>query len=193
MKLPLCHRQIPLTSAPPLAHRAWMNPHHLEFHPWMLILLLAPFLSTQAPSLYAQNKPAQAWTPATYHGLTVGSSSKEDVLRVLGRPSSISRDSDSGEPLWTYQVTDPFPGSLEAYIKGGTTLGGFTLTVSRLVTKAEVIKVFGPTYHYSKRSLPFGPLEMMAYPNRGIAIFLQFENNEAVDLIIYSAKPVNPH
>jgi hypothetical protein len=156
------------------------------------ILLMAAFLSGQAPSLHAQKKPAPAWTPATYRGLTVGSSSKDDVFRVLGRPSSISKDSDSGEPLWNYQVSDPFPGSLEVYIKGGTTLGGFTLSLSRLVTRAEIIKMFGPNYRYSKRSTASGPLEMLAYPDRGIAIIFQFENNEAVDLIIYSAKPVNP-
>jgi hypothetical protein len=34
---------------------------------------------------------------------------------------------------------------------------------------------------------------MLAYPDRGLAIIFQFENNEVVDLIIYSAKPVNPH
>lgn len=156
------------------------------------ILLLAALLFGQAPSLHAQNKPAPAWTPATYRGLTVGSSSKDDVFRVLGRPSSISKDSDSGEPLWNYQVSDPFPGSLEAYIKGGTTLGGFTLSLSRLVTRAEIIKMFGQNYRYSKRSTASGPLEMLAYPDRGIAIIFQFENNDAVDLIIYSANPVNP-
>jgi hypothetical protein len=157
------------------------------------IVVLAALLSGQAPSLHAQKKPAPAWMPATYRGLTVGSSRKEDVLRVLGWPSSISKDSDSDEPLWTYQVSDPFPGSLEAYIKGGTTLGGFTLSPSRQVTRAEVIKMFGPNYRYSKRPTTSGPLEMLAYPDRGIAIILQFENNEALDLIIYSAKPVNPH
>lgn len=52
--------------------------------------------------------------------------------------------------------------------------------------------MFGPNYRYSKRSTASGPLEMLAYPDRGIAIIFQFENNEAVDLIIYSAKPVNP-
>ncbi len=157
------------------------------------ILLLSALLSGQTPSLHAQKNPTPAWTPATYRGLTVGPSSKGDVLRVLGRPSSISKDSDSGEPLWNYQVSDPFPGSLEAYIKGGTTLGGFTLSPSRQVTRAEIIKMFGPNFRYSKRPTASGPLEMLAYPGRGMAIILQFENNEAVDLIIYSAKPVNPH
>lgn len=157
------------------------------------ILALAALLFGHAASLHAQNKPGPAWTPATYRGLTVGSSSKEDVLRVLGIPSSISKDSDSGEPLWTYRVSDPFPGSLEAYIKGGTTLGGLTLSLSRQVTRTEIIKMFGPNYRYSKRPTASGPLEMMAYPDRGIAIILQFENNEVADLIIYSAKPVNPH
>jgi len=155
------------------------------------ILLLAALLSV--PSLHAQKKPAPAWTPATYRGLTVGSSSKEDVLRVLGRPSSISKDSDSGEPLWYYQVSDPFPGSLEAYIKGGTTLGGFTLTPSRQVTRAETVKMFGPNYRYSRRPTPSAYVEMLAYPDRGIAIILSPVNNQAVDLIIYSVKPVNPH
>ena len=155
------------------------------------ILIMAAILSGQAPSLHAQKKPAPAWTPATYRGLTVGSSSKDDVFRVLGRPSTISNDSDSGE-LWNYQVSDPFPGLLEAYIKDGTTLGGFTLSLSRLVTRSAIIKMFGPNYRYSKRSIASGPLEMLAYPDRGIAIILQFENNEAADLIIYSVKPVNP-
>jgi hypothetical protein len=156
-------------------------------------LLLAALLSGQASSLHAQKIPAPAWTPATYRGLTVGSSSKEDVLRVLGRPSSISKDSDSGEPLWNYEVSDPFPGSLEAYIKGGTTLGGFTLRPSLQVTRAKIIKMFGPNYRYSKRPTAYGPLEMLAFPNRGIAIFFQLGDNETVDLIIYSVKPVNPH
>lgn len=157
------------------------------------ILVLTALVFGQAASLHAQQKLASTWAPATYRGLTVGSSSKEDVLRVLGKPSSISRDSDSGEPLWNYQVSDPFPGSLEAYIKGGTTLGGFTLSLSRQVTKAEIIKMFGPNYRYSKRPTASGPLEMLSYPDRGIAIILQFENNGVADLIIYSAKPVNPH
>ena len=157
------------------------------------VLLLAALLSCQSPSLHAQKNPSPTWTPATYRGLTVGSSSEGDVLRVLDVPSSISKDSDTGEPLWTYKVSDPFPGSLEAYIKGGKTLGGFTLTPSRLVTRAEIIKKFGPNYRYSKRAIASGPLEMQSYPDRGIAIIFQPENNEAVDLIIYSDKPVNPH
>jgi hypothetical protein len=53
--------------------------------------------------------------------------------------------------------------------------------------------MFGPNYRYSKHLLPSGPLEMLTYPDRGIAFFFQFENNEVIDLIIYSAKPVNPH
>jgi hypothetical protein len=157
------------------------------------ILLMATLLSGLAPSLHAQKKPAPVWTPATYRGLTVGSSSKEDVLRVLGKPSSISKDSDSAEPLWYYQVSDPFPGSLEAYIKGGTTLGGFTLRPSRQVTRAEIIKMFGSNYRYSKHLIASGPLEMLAYPDQGIAIFSQYGNHEVIDLIIYSVKPVNPH
>jgi len=157
------------------------------------ILLLVALFSGQATSLHAQKKPASTWMPATYRGLTVGTSSKGDVLRVLGIPASITKDSDSGEPLWNYQVSDPFPGSLEAYIKNGTTLGGLTLTPSRPVTGAEITRLLGPNYLYSKRPTASGPLEMLAYPNRGIAIILQFKNNEAVDMIIYSAKPVNPH
>lgn len=156
-------------------------------------LFLTVLVSGLVPSLHAQKKPSLVWAPATYRGLTVGSSSKEDVLRVLGVPASISKDSDSGDPLWNYQVSNPFPGSLEAYIKGGTMLGGFTLRPSRLVTRAEIIKMFGPNYSYSKRPTASGPLEMLTYPDRGIAIILQFENNDAVDLVIYSAKQVNPH
>jgi hypothetical protein len=154
------------------------------------ILFLGVLLSTQTLSLQAQKKTT--WTPATYRGLTVGLSSKEDVLRVLGTPSSISKDSDSSDPLWHYQVSDPFPGSLEAWIKDGTTLGGFTLTPSRPVPKAEIIKIFGSNYRYSKHLLASGPVEMLSYPNRGIAAIFEYENNEAIDLIIYSVKPVNP-
>lgn len=156
-------------------------------------LLLAALLFGLSASLQAQKRPAPRWKPATYRGLTVGLSSKEDVLRVLGKPASVSRDSESGEPLWDYRVTAPFPGTLEAYIKHGTTLGGFTLTPSSLVTRAEAVKLFGSNYHYSRHSTPAGPLDMLAYPDRGITIILEFENDEAVDLIIYSPKPVNPH
>jgi hypothetical protein len=82
--------------------------------------VLAVFLAITAPySDKLQAATSKVWAAATYHKLTVGTSTREEVLKVLGKPKTIGKEQDTGLPTMTYLVSDPVPGTLVAYIEKG--------------------------------------------------------------------------
>lgn len=155
-------------------------------------------------SLLAQailhGQPSRVWKAATYKGLVVGTSSRSDVIRTLGKPRYVGYEEDTGEPVMTYEVTSPEPGDLMVYVRHGI-LRGLTLNPSSALTRAEIIRKFGPDYldgHYSVDEClseggtaplyenPDGPFEQIEYRSRGIAVALQ---NGEVEAIVFEGPP----
>jgi hypothetical protein len=114
----------------------------------MLVMFLA---SMVLRSSAAQTPALKPWSAATYHGLTVGTSTRADVLKLLGKPNYVGREEDTGVPIMTYLVADPVPGTLVVYIKKGI-LDGMRLDLNKTLTKDDIIRFFGTHYvvvHYA--------------------------------------------
>lgn len=159
---------------------------------WMALgALLVPFLHGQ---------PSRVWKAATYKGLVVGTSSRSDVIRTLGKPKYIGPEEDTGEPIMEFEVKEPVPGKLTAYVRHGV-LEGLALTPSGTLGRADIIKKFGRDYldvHYAVDEClseggtaplyenPDGPFEQIEYRSRGIAIVLR---NGEVEAIVFEGPP----
>jgi hypothetical protein len=153
-----------------------------------------------------QKLAERSWLPATYQGLTIGVSTKEDVLRVLGKPKSIGKEQDTGLPTMTYVVTDPVPGVLTVYVQKGI-LDGIGLTPKKSLTKGDIIRLFGPNYiivHYATDDClddggaapiyenPRGSIKHMEYRDRGVAASFAYDDDQKVEAIVFTSKPFGP-
>jgi len=150
-----------------------------------------------------QKLAERSWMPAVYHDLTVGVSTKDDVLRVLGKPKAIGKEQDTGLPTMTYVVTDPVPGVLTVYVQKGV-LDGMTLSLKKRLSKREIIRLFGSDYiavQYDTDDClgkggaapiyesPNGPIKHLEYRDKGIGVI--FHESEAV-AIAFVSKPFGP-
>ena len=158
---------------------------------WLIVLL---FLGVCAFAL-AQDKPA--WSPAHYRGLTIGKSTLSDVRRVLGDAKYSGHEEDTGVPILSYEVNDPWPGYLIVYYKRGI-LTGLTLGLKDEVTKDDIIHQFGSDFVLTRYefddcravggSAPVyeskdGSLEQMEYRRLGISVPL---NGSRISQIAYT-------
>jgi hypothetical protein len=165
------------------------------------IVLVVQFGFTTVP----QARVARNWTPAVYHSLIVGKSTKADVLNVLGRPKSVGKEQDTGIPIISYGVSDPVRGTLVVYLRRGL-LDGMSLFPENQFTKNDIIRVLGPDYlvvHYSMDgclgnenggAAPIyedrnGPFERIEYRTRGLSVSLDEGKVEAIHFV---AKPPGP-
>jgi hypothetical protein len=150
-----------------------------------------------------QKLPERSWSPATYHDLTVGLSTKDDVLRVLGKPNTIGKEQDTGLPTMTYIVADPVPGVLTVYVPKGV-LDGMTLSLKKQLSKSEIVRLFGSGYiavQYDTDDClgdggaapiyesPNGPIKHLEYRDKGIGVI--FHEGEAA-AIVFVSKPFGP-
>jgi hypothetical protein len=166
----------------------------------LLTIALAVSVVLQANS----QKPAEKlWLPATYHDLTVGVSTKDDVFKALGKPKAMGKEQDTGLPTMTYLVADPEPGVLTVYVQKGV-LDGMTLSLKKRLSKSEIIRLFGSGYvavQYDTDdclgeggAAPIyesanGPIKHLEYRDKGIGVI--FHEGEAV-AIAYVSKPFGP-
>src|ERR1035441_320696 len=81
--------------------------------------LVAVFVLMTVNDAASQATAVKQWSAATYHGLTVGTSSRADVLKLLGKPSFVGKEEDTGTPIMSYEAVDPVPGTLTVYIMSG--------------------------------------------------------------------------
>jgi hypothetical protein len=173
----------------------------------MLNAMLATLFLTMAVHEAVPQTPAlKPWSAATYHGLTVGTSNRADVLQLLGKPNFSGREQDTGVPMMTYEVSDPTPGTLVVYIKKGI-LDGITLNPRKTLTKDDVIRLFGSNYilvHYATDDClddggaapiyqnPSGSIKHMEYRDRGLTASFAYNDAQKVDAIIFTYKPFGP-
>ena len=166
--------------------------------------VLATFLAiTAAYYANAQTPASQRWSPATYHDLTIGTSTRSDVLRLLGKPKAVGKEPDTGLPTMTYAVSDPVPGMLTIYTQKGI-LDGMTLSPKKPLTKNDIIRLFGSDFTIVRYATddclteggsapiyeaPNGPIKHMEYRDRGVAAVF---NGAEVVAVVFVSKPIGP-
>ena len=165
-------------------------------------ILAAILCSTWIISLPAKglDKPSKVWVPAVYHGLVMGQSTREDIVKVLGKPKWIGKEQDTGIPIIEYVVRDPIPGTLTVYFRGRS-VDGMNLHPDQELTKKDIVHLLGTDYLSVRYALddcmaegdtaPIceavdGPIEHMEYRDRGLAAIL---NDGKVESIAFVAKP----
>lgn len=122
----------------------------LKFIVPLLIFVLASAIYFSQKSA-ANCVPNRGWCAATYYGLTVGQSTRADMLRVLGEPLSSVPSADQDEPrniIWhDYKsVEDDIPGRLGVEVDKRTDkIVGITIAPDEM-SKEEMIKRFGADY-----------------------------------------------
>jgi hypothetical protein len=167
---------------------------------WVRIVLFVALLST--PAINSQEVTA-SWQPATYHGIVVGQSSKDDVVRVLGTPKTFGHEQDTGTATLTYTVSDPVVGSLVVYLQKGI-VDGMTLNPRANLPRNAIKKVMGNSYQVVRYSVddcltsggsaplyenPKGSIVHFESRDKGLAIIVH--DGEGV-AIAYVSKPYGP-
>ena len=93
----------------------------------------------------------RGWRAATYRGLTVGKSTRADMLRVLGKPLSSVPTADPGDPQLTTlndygAVTGDLPGGLAVEVSSrNNRIVNITLSTDGISVE-EAVKHFGSDY-----------------------------------------------
>ncbi len=170
-------------------------------------LMLSALLLTMAMHCAAQDAPAlKPWSAAKYHGLIVGTSTRSDVLKLLGKPNYVGKEEDTGTPIMTYAVIDPLPGTLVVYVTKGI-LDEMRLDLKKSLTQHDIVRLFGSGFvivHYATDECidtggaspiyenPSGPFKYMEYRDRGIAAGFAYDDDQKVDAIIFTFRPIGP-
>ena len=168
---------------------------------WKIVLLLAICASLMAA--HAQAGAEHVWKPAVYHGLTIGKSSKSELVLTLGKPRSSGKEQDTGIPTVTYDVSDPVRGTLIVYLKSGI-IDGMTLVPKKQLNRADVMRMLGPNplrVRYATADClteggsapiyesPDGSIEHLEYRETGTAIVL---HNGVIQSIVFVHRPFGP-
>lgn len=155
------------------------------------------------------NSSSREWRAATYRGLTVGQSTREDMLRVFGKPKRSDRAAgqtkiDPKPIIWNeYEEGGEFPGKFTIEVdKSSGIIVGMFLAAEKL-SKEEAIKRFGDDYAVTRYDWceegfeyedaspiyesPDGALLFIEYRSRGISISVDEENKATY--IYYGSKP----
>lgn len=166
----------------------------------LILLVLVSFATASihfSQTNTAQCVPNRGWCAATYKGLTVGQSTRADMLRILGKPLSSAPSADQDDPkniIWNdyKSVEKDISGRLGVEVDKRTDkIVAITITPDEM-TKEEAIKRFGSDYKVmgydfcletEEESLLFG------------GVGLVYENSESTELsyIEYRAKGISIH
>ena len=181
----------------------------------LLLCLVTDVLACSSSSAQKQGHVSQSsgvrrtWQAATYRGLTIGRSTRQEMLGVLGQPKwsghpEDQTDNQSHPEVWyEYENEGEFTGKLTAVIDERSDI------IKRLdfypphLSKAEAIKHFGDDYVETRYDTddclgddesaplyesPTGQIISIEYRSRGIAIVLDGSN--MVHYISYVSKPL---
>jgi hypothetical protein len=145
----------------------------------------------QQPVAAQRNRDSRQWRPAVYRGLTLGTSTSADVLRILGDPQWAGPPTDqmADEPnpvIWyEYENGGDFPGRLTAAIDERSGKVKWISISTDSLERKEVLKHFGPGYIVTKYDFdlclgdeessplyesPNGHMVNLEYRERGVAI-----------------------
>ena len=152
---------------------------------------------------------SREWRAATYRGLAIGKSTRDDMLHVFGQPqwSRPPGDQIKGDPnpeVWNeYESRGEFPGKLLVVLDEHS---GVILAIDLYpenLTKEDAIKYFGDDYITTRYDFdmclgndesgpvyesPNGSILYIEYRERGIALGIDYQGK--VDQIQYVSKPI---
>jgi hypothetical protein len=122
-----------------------------------LTAMCGPTPETQhqtSPAVASQEKPAakqkrKKWQPATWRGLTVGTSTRDDVLKLLGKPirEDFADDNEADQVWFIYNDVGDFPGQLEAHLdKQSGRLVAMSLGMTQDIQKETILDLLGKDY-----------------------------------------------
>jgi hypothetical protein len=172
----------------------------------MKFILIFSLLLSQAPSV---RNAKHRWHAAAYRGLTVGKSTRADMLRVLGQPkwSRTSPGEADNEPqgdVWNnYERVGEFPGITNVVVDARRAVITRIEFYPERLTKEEAIAHYGRGFIITRYDFdrcggdeesepiyesPNGPLVSVEYRSRGIAISIG--NKDMVTKISYVSGPV---
>ena len=161
-----------------------------------LLLLAATFLACAHASPQGEsNTTPLHWSPASYHGLILGSSKLEDVVRVLGNPSGWIQH--GGIKSIDYRGRGEHGGDRIVLLKYSGVIIEIQESFPVAIPRSRIYKELGReamTAHFSKDKCgdlyrdPAGGIELTFYPARGIYLWPdQYGYDFAA--IHYAAKP----
>jgi hypothetical protein len=167
-----------------------------------LASILSIILAVGSFSATAQTPDAE-WKSGKFHNLIIGKSTSDEVRSELGKPAFVGKEEDTGVPLITYEIQEPFPGFLYVYIRNKK-LVGLTLGLKTSVDREEIVRLFGSGYRIVNYDFddclatggsapvyqsPNGPIEDMEYP--GIGVSVRLHNGKAQE-IAFTNHPAGP-
>ena len=167
------------------------------------ILLATVLAMTTVGNACAQAQTLKPWSPAKYHDLIVGTSTRENVLTQLGKPLTTGREQDTGIPIMTYRVSNPVQGTLVVYLHKGI-LDGMTLLPKNRVTRRDLLRLYGTDYLVVRYATddclteggtapiyetPDGAIEHIEYRDRGVAAIVR---DGEVRAVVFVSKPFGP-
>jgi hypothetical protein len=161
-------------------------------------VLLASLVFQVGLKSQPQKQGSKTWVPAVYHGLVMGKSTRADVLRVLGKPTWVGREADTGIPMMNFTVSDPVPGTLSVLFRRGGILDGMRLSPKQPMTKKDIVRILGSDYltvRYATDdcltdagTAPIyessdGPIKQLEYRNRGLFVAFHGEEVEEISFV----------
>lgn len=158
-------------------------------------------------SLGVQKQVNSEWRPAVYKGLTIGRSTREEMIRIFGEPKlSVVFDDGTGPPeqWFHYESGGEFPGELVFNVDANSEviLRLIILHPTKL-TKDEAIRHFGKNYKLTRYEFckgfededsapvfetPTGQFLTVEYRAKGIAVAIG--DRDEVEYISYVSKPL---
>ncbi|HZI87206.1 MAG TPA: hypothetical protein VFD48_10250 [Pyrinomonadaceae bacterium] len=157
-------------------------------------------------SLGVQKQVNSVWHPAVYNGLTIGRSTREDMIRVFGEPkSSEVFDGGKGPPeqWFHYESGGEFPGELVFNVDRKTGVIARLILHPTKLSKEEAIKHFGENYKLTRYEFckgfededsapvyetPTGQFQTVEYRAKGIAVAIG--DKDEVEYISYVSEPL---
>lgn len=129
-----------------------------EILSWIAVLSMVflTLLSLAAPPNVhskTQNELQDIWQPATYRGLTIGKSTRKDMLRIFGKPNNFSEykrieknRKPNSEVQYYYDNRGELPGGLIVGINNKTKKIVWIRLRPDKLSKEDAIRHFGPDY-----------------------------------------------
>jgi len=175
-----------------------------------MVIVFAYMAGSMLPSSQIERATAPEWRAATYRGLTIGKSTRADMLRVLGKPLSSGPSADQAPPqpiIWNDYgtISDELSGSLAVEVDSrDNRIVSISITPTNL-SKDDAIKYFGRDYlsmryafckdqpdagglGFIYESPASGDISFIEYRAKGVAI--QFDSGGIVGAIYFVAKPM---
>jgi hypothetical protein len=161
-----------------------------------------PALQQRSPKC---RRAKAGWCPATYRDLTMGRSTRADMLRVFGKPkwSEMFEENGSNAEVWYHYEGKDIPGEIVVNVDKISQVILRLLLHPKDLSKEEAIKYFGDEFMITRYEFcagfeeaesaplyetPRGQFSYLEYRERGIAI--NFDNHGIVDNITYVSEPI---